>query len=333
MEDLLCISTARWQSQTIYSALVLGVLDALQDGLKTAEEVASKLELNSCNTYRLFRALSSNNILKENEKKEFFLTEKGNFLTKVHPQSIRNLILWRESSVSVDSWKDLAEIVRTGKRSTELLKFKEMPNNLRVIFNEAMSSGSLSETSMVLDAFDFLNSGITKIVDIGGGHGHLLCSILKSFPLMKGVLYELPHSFSDPELLWAPKLGVLDRCEYVIGDIFEDCNLPEADAYIMKHILHDWDDEKCIQILKNIHKVAKFNSRILIAEVVINEPGILQSVWLSHFDIHMMVATGGRERTLKEFEELFIKSGWKFVIFHTSFGHINIIEGIKSILV
>jgi len=306
------------------------VFDALQDGLKTAEEVSSKLELNPFNTYRLFRALSSNNLLKENEKKEFILTEKGKFLTKNHPQSIRDMILWEESPECVDIWKNLVKVVKTGERPTELLKFKEMPDNLRVIFNKAMSSYSLSETEMVLNAFDFLNSGISKIVDVGGGHGHLLCKILKSAPLMKGVLYELPHSFADPESMWAPKLEVSDRCEYVVGDMFEGNNLPEADAYIMKHILHDWDDEKCIQILKNIYKTAKLNSRVLVAEVVINKPGTPQQVWPSHFDIHMMVATGGRERSLKEFEELFAKSGWKFVASHTSFGHIYVIEGIKS---
>jgi len=113
------------------------------------------------------------------KKKEFILTEKGKFLTKNHPQSIRDMILWEESPECVDTWKNLVKVVKTGERPTELLKFKEMPDNLRVIFNKAMSSYSLSETEMVLNAFDFLNSGISKIVDVGGGHGHLLCKILE----------------------------------------------------------------------------------------------------------------------------------------------------------
>jgi hypothetical protein len=207
--------------------------------------------------------------------------------------------------------------------------FVYIPQNAEYseVFNYAMSSYSATHTKMVLEAlkgYDF--SSIKSLCDVGGGHGHLICNILKEHPHLQGTVLELESTIKDKELLWAEKMGMADRCRYLAGDMFRD--VPRSDAYIMKMILHDWSDDECVRILSNIQKAAPAGGRVLIVEHVVPGPEVPHFSKL--FDIHMMCALTGRERTEKEYAELLKKAGLDYVQTHYPPSKtIGVIEGVK----
>ncbi len=310
------ILSGRWRSQILYAGVKLGVFDALRAGPKRADDVASELQLDRPHTYRLLRALASLGLLSEDRNRSFSLTASGEFLRADHPQSLRGITLLEEGPEHYAVWKHLCAIVRDGGGDGFVREFGrpiflyavEAPG-YGAIFNEAMSSLSAGETAMVLEAlatYDF--SGISHVCDVGGGHGHLLCSLLAKHPHLRGTVYELPSVIEQRDLLWAQKMNVAARCEYVAGDIFTE--VPAADAYLLKHILHDWDDADSVRILSNVHKAAARDARVFVAEYVV--PGPEAPHFAKLFDIHMMCATGGRERTEEEYAGLFERAGWAY---------------------
>jgi hypothetical protein len=152
-------------------------------------------------------------------------------------------------------------------------------------------------------------TGISHLCDVGGGHGYLLCSLLAKYPSLRGTVYELESAIMHNDLLWASKMNVGDRCTYVAGDMFKE--VPTADAYLLKHILHDWNDAECVQILSNMRDAASSRARAFVAEFVV--PGPETPHFAKLFDIHMMCATSGAERTEEEYAKLFERAGWKCV--------------------
>ncbi len=315
-QSVMDILFGRWRSQILYAGVRLGVFDALGAGAKTADDVASELHLSRPHTYRLLRALASLGLLSEDRNRSFSLTASGELLRADHPQSLRGITLLEEGPEHYAVWKHLCAIVREGGADGFVREFGrpifahvvEAPG-YGAVFNDAMSSLSAGETAMVLEAlapYDF--SAISHVCDVGGGHGHLLCSLLAKHPHLRGTVYELPSVIEQRELLWAEKMNVASRCEYVAGDMFTE--VPAADAYLLKHILHDWDDEDCVRILSNIRKAAPLNARVFVAEYVVPEPNVPHFAKL--FDIHMMCATGGQERTEEEYADLFERAGWTY---------------------
>jgi hypothetical protein len=196
------------------------------------------------------------------------------------------------------------------------------------VFNEAMSSYSAMHTAMVLEAlngYDFSN--ISHICDIGGGQGHLLSHLLSKYNHLNGTILELDPVVNNQDSSWQNKMGLQNRCKYVKGDMFEQ--IPSSDLYTMKMILHDWDDEECIKILSNIHKSASDKSKVFIIEHIVSNPGIPHFSKL--FDVHMMCATSGRERTTEEYESILNQSGWRYnKTLYPSSKIIGVIEGVKE---
>lgn len=305
----------RWKSQILYTGVKLGIFDAFDGRKMSSNEIAENLELDPTMTYRLMRALGSLGLLKEHDQKLFSLSREGEYLRKDNPESFQGVTLLEEGPEHYAIWKHLGDIVRDGKQDGfmrefgyPLFQYVNVEPRYRAVFNDAMSSYSRGETAMVLDAlseYDF--SGISHMCDVGGGHGHLLCNILKRNPHMKGTVCDLPNVFEKEEMLWANRMGLEDKCDYVPGDMFE--KVPEADSYIMKHILHDWNDEECIRILSNMHKAANEEAKVFVAEFIV--PGPDTPHFAKFFDVHMMCATTGQERTEKEYADLFERSGWK----------------------
>jgi len=307
----------RWKSQIVYNGVKLGIFDAINTGKRNSEEIARELELNPVLTYRLMRALASLGMLKEHDNWKFSLTREGEYLRKDHPESLHGVTLLEEGPEHYAIWKHLGEIIRDGKQDGFLREFgypvfeyTAVEPRYRAIFNDAMSSFSRGETAMVLDALsDYDFSDISQICDIGGGHGHLLCHLIRKYPHIKGTVFDLSNVFEKEEMLWANRLDLEDRCEYLAGDMFEE--VPKADAYIMKHILHDWNDEECKRILSNMQKASAAGAKVFVAEFIV--PGPDNPHFAKFFDIHMMCATSGQERTEEEYAELFEKSGWKHI--------------------
>ena len=192
------------------------------------------------------------------------------------------------------------------------------------IFDESMTNSSAIESAAIAASYDF--SSIQTLVDIAGGQGILIASILKSNPTLKGILFDQPHVIERAKRFLEAE-GVLERCQLAAGSFFE--SVPEGgDAYILKYIIHDWDDERAIAILKQCHKVMPANGKILVAEQVIppgNEPFMGKLL-----DLQMLAMnSGGRERTEAEYRALFEKAGFKLTRIVPTQDEISIIEGIR----
>ena len=196
------------------------------------------------------------------------------------------------------------------------------------VFNDAMSSYSAMHTAMVLEAlsgYDFSN--VSHICEIGGGQGHLLSHLQSKYNHLNGTILELESVVNNQDSSWPNKMGLQDRCKYIKGNMFEQ--VPSADLYMMKMILHDWNDEECIKILSNIHKSASDKSKVIIVEHVVPDPTTPHFSKL--FDIHMMCATTGRERTIEEYKSILNQSGWRHIQTHYPKSNmVGVIEGTKA---
>ncbi len=245
------------------------------------------------------------------------------------------MALFEEGPEHYAIWKYLVAIVRDGRQNGFMREFgvtvweRARANpDYRARFNEAMTSYSMIQTEWVRAALSGLDlSAIHTLCDIGGGHGHLACGLLRAYPHLTAVVFDLPDVVAETDQLWAPKLGVTDRCRYVGGDMFQV--VPSADAYVLKMILHDWNDEECVDILSNIRRASPATGQLFIAEFVV--PGPSEPHFAKLFDIHMMCGNSGRERTAPEYANLLAAAGWRYTgTRHPSEGLMSVVVGIPA---
>jgi hypothetical protein len=273
-------------------------------------------------------------LLRQELNHDFSITTQGELLRKDHPQTLRGISLLEESPEHYAIWKHLPDMIIDGKQDAfireygqKIFEYADRNPQYAKVFNQAMNSYSRIQTAFVseaLDGYDFSN--IHHICDVGGGQGHLLCNLLQKYPHLKGSILELGSVTRNKDLLWASKMGLDERCTYVIGDMFNE--VPPADAYIMKMILHDWSDDECVKILSNIHRSSPNEGKVFIVEHLIPVPEIPH--FSKFFDIHMMCVASGRERTIEEYTILLERSGWKHAnTFHPRSGLMGVIEGKK----
>jgi hypothetical protein len=329
------LTFGRWRSQILYTGLLLGVFDALASGPKSAARVAGELELDRGMLYRLMRALGSLGLLKENNTKSFSLTPSGELLRQDHPHSLRAMTLLEEGPEHYAAWKHLPALVKEGKQNGFAREFGQPAFEYAVknpsygaVFNEAMSSYSGIDNMMVLEAlesYDF--SRISHLCDVAGGHGYALCGLLAKYRHLEGTVLELPGVIAKQELLWAEKMGLGARCTYVPGDMFRE--VPAADAYMVKRVLHDWSDAECVQILSNMHQAAPKHGKVFVIEQVVSGPDTPHFSKL--FDIHMLVWGTGLERTVEEYAGLLERAGWKYrQTWYPPSKMLGIVEGVKE---
>lgn len=308
-----------WRSQTLYAGVKLGIFAHLADGRRSAGEVAEDLDLDPENTYRLLRALASLDLLDEGPDGTFALTDKGEVLTEDHPQSLRGVALFEDSPEQYALWTHLPELVRSGQQDAfeeehgyKIFEYPEVDPEYSRVFDEAMTSYSRTETRAVLEALDEEHlSEVNHLCDVAGGYGYLLSRLVREHPHLTGEVLELPKVVDEAGDL-PEKIGVEDRVTFTAGDMFEE--VPEADGYLMKHILHDWSDEECVQILENIREAAAPGAPVFVAELVV--PGPDRPHFAKLFDINMMICTTGRERTVDEYGELFGRAGMELTGHH-----------------
>ncbi|MDQ3848381.1 MAG: acetylserotonin O-methyltransferase [Thermoproteota archaeon] len=321
-EKVIEIIFGRWKSQILYAGVKLGIFDHVNSlPPRSADDIARDLSLDPALTYRLLRALGSMGLLRQDYHNQFSLTSMGELLCSNNPHTLRGVVLLEEGPEHYAVWKHLSEMVRDGRQDGFVREFgqrifdyaTEHPSYAE-IFNQAMSSYSARQTRLVLEAlqgYDF--SKINHICDIGGGHGHLMCNLLLRYPHLRGTVLEMEQVIQDKSLLWANKMGIAaDRCNYVGGDMFNE--IPRSDAYIMKMILHDWDDKECLKILSSIQRASDAGTRLFVVEHIVPGPEIPHFSKL--FDIHMLCALSGRERTEEEYVSLLKQSGFKHVQTH-----------------
>jgi hypothetical protein len=329
--QLMQLLSGAFIAPAIYTAAKIGIADLLVDGPKTAAELASKTDTDERSLYRLLRSLASVGAFEEVAPKTFANTPVTETLRSDVPRSTRDMAIWIGEP---DHWKvygDLLYSVRTGKPAWDNVHgepvFPYLLNtnkDLGDIFNRAMTSYSHQSIGPVLAAYDF--SGAKTIADIAGGYGHLLAAVLASNPNANGVLFDLPAVLSGaPQML--DSYGVADRVELVEGDFFTEVPVV-ADIYMLKHIIHDWYDDKNQKILGNIRAIMPDDAKVLIIDVVVpegNEPHFGKII-----DLEMLMAPGGVERTPSEFNELLVNSGFKLNRIIRTPGMMSIIEAIKA---
>lgn len=301
-------------SQVIHVAARLELADLLADGPKTTDELAAATDTHPPSLYRLLRGLACVGIVEQGDRGRFKLGQLGELLQGDHPDSVRNLTLLFCGDGVWGNWQHLLDSVRTGRPVHELTgapaPFEAMGDESEFsdIFNAAMSEGTRQAAPALVGAYDF--SSFRSVVDVGGGDGTLLAAILAAAPDLRGVLFDLPAGLQRAyEVL--ENIGVADRCEIVDGDLFEA--VPEsADLYVLKSVIHDWDDERASTILANCRQAMAPDGKVLVLEPVLPakvdaSPEILGAVLVG--DLNMLVSTGGRERTEEEFATLLDAAG------------------------
>jgi hypothetical protein len=296
-------------SQALYAGVKLRVFDVIQSAPKTSQQIAETVGANEPALRRLLRALTSFGVLSEDEEGRFSATETGALLSYAHPQSqaaFANMIL---SPFVWKPWGELYHSVLTGEPAFDQVFGEPTFNYLMkhpeegAVFNAAMTSLNRMVLPAILNNYDF--GSFSRIVDVGGGEGILLSSILEQNHRAQGVLFDLPGVAEAAKLKsWA----VAERCEFGAGDMFEA--VPAGgDAYILQQIVHDWDDTAVIQLLKNCRAAIKESGKLLVIELIIEPPNKPDPAKV--LDLNMMVMLTGRERTETEFAELFAASGFK----------------------
>ena len=317
------ILLGRTASQALYVVAKLGIADLLADGPKPVDELATAAGADASALYRVLRALASLGIFAEQHNRVFTLTPAAEALRSDVPNSLRDVATFWGEDWHWQVWSKILYSVQTGKSAwaevhgEQVFDYFAKNQEAGRIFDRAMTSFSGMAIKAVLDAYDF--SGIQTLVDIAGGQGRLLNGVLEAYPSMRGVLFDLPHVIERAERR--------NRCENVTGDFF--VSVPTAgDAYMMKHIIHDWDDEHAITILKNIKQAMNPGGRVLLVESVIADGNGQDFGKL--LDIEMLVSPGGKERTAGEYEELFRHAGLRLTRIFPTKSPYSIIEAVAA---
>jgi SAM-dependent methyltransferase len=329
--ELMRLIIGKWAHQAVYAAAELGIADQLADGPKPSAEVARNCGANEDASYRLMRALANLGVLEERNGRVFALTPVGELLRSDAPRSLRDFARFVGYEPSWRAWGQTLHSVRTGEPAFEFVYgepifdwYAKHPEE-SAIFDDAMTANSGSESQAVSDAFDF--SGIGTLADVGGGHGFLLATILTQHPKMRGILFDLPHVVAGA----APLLrahGVADRVRVDSGSFLETAPAG-ADAVILKHIIHDWNDQDSIRILQSCRRMLPEGGRVLVVEAVVPPPD--QNGWAKLLDLEMLVLTPrGRERTETEYAALFAAGGFRFTRAVPTASPVSVIEGVPA---
>jgi len=309
---MLQIISGFWISRAVYVIAKLGIPDILNSGPKTAEELASATNTDAPSLYRVLRALASVGVV-NSEDGRFALNALTETLVTDAPGSLRWFAISELGQEHYPAWGNLMHSVRTGEIAFDnrfgVDIWKYFANNPEdaAVFNDSMSGVTAVANEEILSLYDF--SGFNKLVDVGGGHGGLITSVLKKNPNLKGVLFDAPEVIEGAQTK-IEAAGLADRLETASGNFFEA--VPAGgDAYIMKWIIHDWDDQKSNTILRNIRNQIPANGRLILIDSVVpetNEPHFSKFI-----DLNMLVMTGGKERTEKEFQELLAAAGFRLL--------------------
>lgn len=317
-------------SQALSAVARLGIADLLKDGPKHADELARETGTHAPSLYRVLRLLASEGIFAEQKRGHFALTALAEPLLSDAPRSLRARAIFEGEPWNWGPWSNLLHSVRTGGSAFDhmfgmgLFDYLEQHVDASASFNRLMAEQTTAQARDILQVYDF--AGVDILVDVGGGHGALLAAVLRARPGMRGILFDLPQATARArtELEAA---GVADRCEIVEGDFFE--TVPEGgEAYLLKYILHDWDDEQCQKILGNCRRAMARGARLVVVESLIppgNEPH-----YGKYLDVSMLVITKGRERTEQEYGSLFRETGFTPSRMVPTRAELSVIEAIAA---
>jgi hypothetical protein len=329
-EQIRQLATGYIPAALIGVVIELGIPDLLAEKTKPVSELAAATHTNDDALYRTLRTLSSFGIFTESSGRRFSLTSVGRYLRSDVPGSLCSYLRWITSSFLFRNYADLMYSVQTGEPTVEHLFGKPTFSYLRAnpqlsrIFDDAMTSFSQMVSTALLQAYDF--SGINVIADLGGGQGALLAAILQKYPTMHGLLLERESVLPEARKRFQ-ECALTERCSSMAVDFFQ--SVPGgADAYLMKSIIHDWDDQRAGIILKNCREALRnvASGRLILVEAIVpqvNEPHMSKLT-----DIQMLVLAGGRERTREEFQQLLAHSGFRMTRVVPAQSFVSVVEAV-----
>jgi len=327
------LASAHYLSQALYVAAELGIADLLADGPQTHDALAARTHTHPPSLRRVLRLLASAEVFAENADGRFELTPVGSFL-RSGPGSFRATARLFGGPLVWQSWGDLLTTVRTGQaalyrvfKTDSFAYFADHPEEAAV-FDEAMGSFTAMISGAVAAAYDF--SAMRSIVDVGGGEGALLTGILRAYPDLRGTVFDLPR-LADGAKRQIAAAGLAARYQFVPGDFFEA--VPGGhDAYLLKHVIHDWDDQRAVAILRTCRRAMGPEAKLLIVEGVYPAriDGSPESRGAAANDVNMMVCTGGRQRSEAEFRDLYTAAGFQLTRIVPTMARSSVIEGVKA---
>jgi hypothetical protein len=314
----------------LYAVTELRVADHLADGPKTAEQLAGATGTQARALVRVLRALATEGIFRENDAHQFELTPLADLLRTESAQSLRNQVLWRGLPMFWRPWAEVLHTLRTGETAfnhvygMDMFPYIDEHPDDKVVFNNAMTHMTEGEGAAVAYAYDF--KPYRSVIDIGGGHGSLITAVLSRYPNVRGAIFDLPDVVAGAQ----PRLEtarLAQRCQLIGGSFFESVP-PDYDAYVLKDIIHDWDDDQALTILRNCREAMHADAHLLLVERVIlpgNDPH--PAKWI---DITMLLITGGMERTEQQYRDLLDAAGFTLDrITPTGFAH-SVIRGVPK---
>jgi hypothetical protein len=318
--DLIGLVSGRWRSQILHAGVALGVFDHLADGVaRSSAELSKDINADAALLYRLLRALACIGLLSEGTDRSFTINPGAAMLRGDHPQSLRGLVLLEEGPVHYAVWRHLPELIRAGTpdgfpREFGVTLFDYFRQNAAYagVFQQAMSSYSAAEAHAICQLLAGRLPDAGVLCDVGGGHGGLLAELLRGRPNASGIVFDLPEVTAAVAQHQPFHPDLVGRMVHTGGDMFKA--VPPADAYFMKHIVHDWNDAECVTILSVARKAAKPGARFFICELIV--PGPTEPHFAKLFDVHMLCISTGSQRTVPDLEKLLDASGWRSVGVH-----------------
>jgi hypothetical protein len=317
-------------TQLIYVAAKLGLADYLEQEPQTPRQLAQAVGAEPQALYRLLRALASLGLFAETDDGTFTSTPLAQLLRTGAAGSLRSLAILYGEEWLWQAYGQMLYSVQTGQPAFEhthgqpFYTYLHEHPSASAQFNETMSGYSALEAAAILDAYDF--SGVEKVVDVGGGHGMLMTALLQTHSHLSGIVFDLEPVVAGAECLLA-EARLAARAECVAGDFF--ITLPGGgDIYLLKSVLHNWDDTDAIRILRACRQAMATQARLLVVERVIptgNEPAEAKL-----FDINMLVVVGGQERTEREYQALFQAAGFNLTRIIPTHSPLSLIEGVPA---
>ena len=326
--QLIQMAMAHWVSRLLYVAAQLDLADHLAEGPRTADELALSTATDAPSLYRVMRTLASLGLFTEDPRQRFSLTPLGEGLKTGTPGSVRAAVLTMAGDLCTKSTDYLLYSVQTGKTGFEkafsMPLFEWLANHPAEasMFSETMVGLHGAEPAAVAAAYDF--SELEAVIDVGGATGNLLTTILGRHPAPRGILFDQSHVVRDAPTLIKAR-GLADRIRIEAGNFFE--TVPAGgDAYLLSHVIHDWNESQCLTILGNCRRAMKPDSRLLIVETVLPtgntpHPGKM-------LDIIMLAVPGGQERTEPEYRVLLDKAGFRLTQVVPTASAVSIVEAV-----
>ena len=294
--------------QMLYVAAKLGLADRLANGPMTVAELAEASGAQADGLYRVLRALASLGIFEETSSRHFALTPLADLLRSDHPGAMRALAIFRGEE-SYRAWGELLHAVMTGETSFNHVygmghfDYLAEHSEASAIFDQTMTRGAHRAAAAIAGGYDF--GAARVVVDVGGGQGTLIAAVLRAYPHLRGILFDQEHVVAGGARV-LEEAGVADRCATASGDFFAALP-PGGDLYLLRRIIHDWDDERASTILRRCAEAMAPGGKVLVIEGIIppgNDPSEIKLL-----DVQMLVMTGGRERTAEEYHRLFAAAG------------------------